>query len=400
VARTPRQRRLQSGDRESGRRKGANPLAAAIFALVAGAAGVIYWLDASYDPHDEFSVPTVAMKLVPASKPEKPPPPKQPQSAKAEPPAKPAPVVRENPPTVEPVTTPAPDKAVATPSTTPVAKPEPAAPHPGQMAPAPDPDLIEASEDGDLPVVSADGRSALRVYARPHAANGDPRIAVVVGDIGLSRERSIAAIQQLPGAVTLAFSPYGKDLITLVDQARDGGHEILLQTPMEPLTFPLDDPGPHTLLTSLPAKANIERLEWVMSRFSGYTGIVSHMGSRFTYSDQHLEPILATLLRRGLMYLEAATDGQSKAGALSTSLGLPNLVATHRLDYVASLPHIDGQLKALEATARRDGYAIAIASPYPVTIERLSQWSRALPSRGLDLAPISALLGGSGKQGG
>lgn len=366
MARTPRQRgqRRGGGARISGK-KGANPLAAAVFVLVIGGAGLFYWLHSSYDPHEEFRVPAVAMKLGP--KPVK---------------------------DIKPVN---PVKPVGTNDAAKPAPERPAPPSPTVMAVAPDPDLIESTDVGDLPVVALDGRTSLSVYAKPHVATGQPQIAIVLSDIGLSQATTAASIQQLPGAITLAFSPYGSDLKNLTKQAREGGHEILLQTPMEPLTFPLDDPGPHTLLTSLPAKVNIERLEWLMSRFTGYTGIINHMGSRFTSSSQHLQPILTTLHRRGLMYLESDVDGHSEANALATSIGMPNLASTHVLDRETSIPHIDEQLQALEATARKEGIAIGIANPYPVTIERLSLWSRTLPTKGIELAPVSALLRRQGK---
>jgi polysaccharide deacetylase 2 family uncharacterized protein YibQ len=373
--------------------------------MVAGAGGLIYWLHASYDPHDEFIVPVVGMKLAPEPQEAN-----EQKAAEKAPDVAPAPASSQEQPESTKAAPTAPtseseSKVAAGPESgneqsVRVARPEPVVSGVVTLAPAPDPDLVETSEIGDLPIVASDGRTSLSVYARPHRSTGHPRIAVVLSDVGLNRERTIAAIRQLPGPITLAFSPYGSDLPELTRQAREGGHEILLQTPMEPLTFPLDDPGPHMLLTTLPAKANIERLEWVMSRFSGYTGIVSHMGSRFTFSDQHLQPVLTTLHRRGLMYLESATDGQSKASALGTALGLPNLAATVRLDREASAPHIDEQLQVLERAARQDGFAIAIANPYPVTIERLSQWSRTLADKELDLAPVSALLEQARKEGG
>ena len=48
---------------------------------------------------------------------------------------------------------------------------------------------------------------------------------------------------------------------------------------MEPFDYPDNDPGPQTLLTSLEASQNIDRLHWLMSRFQGYVGIANHMGA-------------------------------------------------------------------------------------------------------------------------
>lgn len=72
---------------------------------------------------------------------------------------------------------------------------------------------------------------------------------------------------------------YGADLANLAEQARAQKHGVLLQSPMAPFDFPDNDPGPQTLLTSLGADQNIDRLHWQMSRFQGYVGLISYMAA-------------------------------------------------------------------------------------------------------------------------
>ncbi|MDP1340887.1 divergent polysaccharide deacetylase family protein, partial [Klebsiella variicola] len=74
------------------------------------------------------------------------------------------------------------------------------------------------------------------------------------------------AIETLPPEVTLSFAPYGPRLQEWIDKAREAGHEVLLELPMEPFGYPQNDPGPHTLLTGGNTAENISRLEWLMSR--------------------------------------------------------------------------------------------------------------------------------------
>ncbi len=46
-----------------------------------------------------------------------------------------------------------------------------------------------------------------------------------------------ARSRKLPGAVTLAFVPYGADIEASRTKAREDGHEVLLQVPMEPVNI-------------------------------------------------------------------------------------------------------------------------------------------------------------------
>ncbi|MEX0628099.1 MAG: divergent polysaccharide deacetylase family protein, partial [Cucumibacter sp.] len=146
------------------------------------------------------------------------------------------------------------------------------------------PDLIEASPHGPVPRLGPGGQKPADIYARasigPAAAAGRPRIALLVTGLGLAEASSRSAISGLPGNVTLAFAPYGDLVVELAHAAREGGHEIMLQIPMEPFDYPDTDPGPQTLLAGEPASANLDRLYWLMSRIGAYTGLVNYMGAR------------------------------------------------------------------------------------------------------------------------
>ena len=120
------------------------------------------------------------------------------------------------------------------------------------LTPAPDKRLVDKSKYGLLPRVAADGARPSEVYARPPLLSGKlkasaPRVALLVGGLGLSQASTNSAISGLPGAVSLGFAPYGADLERDVAQARDAGHEAVLQLPMEPFDYPANNPGPHTL---------------------------------------------------------------------------------------------------------------------------------------------------------
>ena len=219
-----------------------------------------------------------------------------------------------------------------------------------------------------------------------------PRIAVVLTGLGLSSAATEAAIKQLPPAVTLSFTPYSRKLNQWVALARVNGHEVMLDLPMEPTSYPNDDPGPQALLTALSSRQNLDRLRWTLDRTTGYVGVATIMGSRFTASENHLEPILTALKNRGLLFLDNRSSDQSIAGQLATRIGVPRAINDRALDRAqASRVAIDARLVQIESIALADGVAVAMGRPYPVTIERLREWAQEVESRGFVLAPISAV---------
>jgi polysaccharide deacetylase 2 family uncharacterized protein YibQ len=254
--------------------------------------------------------------------------------------------------------------------------------------------LLEKSRYGMIPVI-ADGLKPFTAYAaeadRVRAAKM-PVIAIVVGGLGVGAAKTTDAIMKLPAAVTLAFTPYGSDPGKLAERARTQRHEILLQIPMEPFDYPDNDPGPQTLLTTLGAEQNLDRLYWHLSRFQGYAGIANFMGARFVTADAVMQPIVREAAKRGLGYLDDGSAPRSVAPALAASQAMPFARADFTIDAVPTSTEIDRTLAQLESLARERGTAVGIASALPISIERIGVWIKTLESRGIMLVPLTTAM--------
>ena len=215
-------------------------------------------------------------------------------------------------------------------------------------------------------------------------------IAIIIDDIGLDKPRSYKAIN-LPAPVTLAVLPYGDNLPPMVEEARRKGHEIMLHLPMEPLGRSAD-PGPNALLSSLSPEEIRRRLFWNLNQFQSYVGVNNHMGSRFTSHAELLRPVLEEIDRRGLLFVDSITSSKTTGYRLASELGLPFAVRDVFLDNELNPAYIQKQLKEVEETARRKGFAVAIGHPHDVTIDVLDSWIKELPDRRLALAPITTII--------
>jgi uncharacterized protein len=267
--------------------------------------------------------------------------------------------------------------------------------------PAVDPKFIEMTPRGPVPRIAADGTRPADAFARPvqplPGKPDAPRVALIVGGLGVSANTTADAISKLPEAVTLGFVPYGSDVAALATRARTSGHEILLQVPMEPFDYPDNDPGPQTLLTTLTPQQNIDRLYTVMGKIQGYVGMTNTMGARFTASEDALSPILHETAKRGLIYVDDGASPRSAAGRIAGAGNLSFVRTDVVLDAVPTAKEIDRALDRLEMTAREHGFAVGMASALPVAIDRLAAWAKAAEGRGLLLVPISAIAA-KGKQ--
>ena len=254
--------------------------------------------------------------------------------------------------------------------------------------------LLEPSRYGMIPVAT-DGVRPFTAYAaqadRAKAAKV-PVVSVVIGGLGVGAAKTSDAIMKLPGAVTLAFTPYGADPSKLAERARAQHHEILLQIPMEPYDYPDNDPGPQTLLTTLGPDQNLDRLYWHLSRLQAYVGIANFMGTRFIATEQVMQPIVRDAAKRGLAFFDDGSAPRSVASAVAGAQAMPFAKGDVTIDAVPTPGEIDHALAKLEELAKERGYAIGTASALPVSIERIGLWVKALEAHGVMLAPLTTVM--------
>lgn len=398
------------------KRRGDAPLATAWLLLVACIAATVAWLlfraEDTEQEHPNLRAESVMLPVEPRPEPEPP----MAEAAPAEAAPAEAPAVAETPAPAqqaaeatgaeEPAAAPpqqamapaAPEMAPEASHETPAAAPHgerPAAPEreADMLIPAPDPGLVEQTPLGPMPKIGADGRVPWRVYARPFdGPEKAPKLAIVLTGLGLSYNDTRAAIDKLPGGVTFSFDPYTDSLQQWIAVARAHGHEVLIDLPLEPINYPQSDPGPQTLLLGASAADNQARLDWVLTRASGYVGVASAYGASFSGAVNAMLPVLQTLHRRGLIYVDNHIAGQALPTRLARDIGVPLVTNDRYLDAEGTRGALDVRLGELERQARSSGHAVGFAAPHPTSIDRLAEWLKQLETKKILLAPATAMI--------
>lgn len=258
------------------------------------------------------------------------------------------------------------------------------------LTPAPIAGLSQPGPSGPLPVIATDGRVPAQAYARPFTPNGRPRVALIVGGLGLNAVTTRAAIERLPAEVTLSFVPYAEDLQGWIDLARRQGHEVLIEIPMEPTGYPSNDPGPQTLLVNATPEDIDARMAWLLGRATGYFGVTNYLGDRFVTSDTGMSAFLGILRQRGLAFFD---DGVARRRPGAWSRASADTI----IDETQTPAAIIARLNALEAAAKTRGAALGTGFAYPVTVEAAARWTAGLEARGVQLAPASAMAARPGR---
>lgn len=278
---------------------------------------------------------------------------------------------------------------------------------PDPLTTAPDPRLVEQARFGILPKIGEDGAKPRDVYSRSlmavspkiqsavsrsgsAAPISKPRVGIIVIGAGLSAASTIEALIALPADITFAFSPYADNAGNQVADARRDGHEIMLEIPMESASPRIQDPGRMALLTELEVNENLERLSWIMSRFSGYFGLIPALGEKFLAQPEKLMPVLQDLSDRGLAMISPITSPITED--LARRLKLPFDQVSIQIDTNLDEKSIGVELTKLEEIARKKGSAIGTMRPLGLTTRQLKTWIKTLSDKGIELVPVSAIV--------
>lgn len=241
--------------------------------------------------------------------------------------------------------------------------------------------------EGGLPPEPAGAPAAVR--QPPPAAGNNPRIAIVIDDLGRGLG-SVDALLALGEPLTYAVLPFESDTPRVVGRLREAGAEILLHLPME--ARGKNDPGPGALRVAMSRDELQAETRSALAAVPGATGVNNHMGSALAADARAMEAVLEVLKEDGLYFLDSRTAADTQGYAVARRLGLPAGERQVFLDNERDTAAIAAQLQALFELARSRGGAIAIAHPYAETLSALRSELPKAKAAGIEVVPASQLL--------
>lgn len=232
--------------------------------------------------------------------------------------------------------------------------------------------------------------AALAGQTTEATANQQPRIALIIDDIGFSRSIASQFIQlNLP--LTFSILPHLHYSRELAVALHAGGYEIMLHQPMEPYDSCFD-PGPGALFVGDDAEIIERVLDKNIGSMPFATGMNNHMGSRFTASPEEITETLMFIKTRGLFFIDSYTSSNSIAYATARKCRLSTAHRHVFLDNTRSVPAILFQLNRLRQHALQFGRAIGIGHPHMETALAIGRFANRLNRSEIAFVSASQIL--------
>jgi len=215
-------------------------------------------------------------------------------------------------------------------------------------------------------------------------------VSIIIDDLGYNQALAQRALN-LPGPVSYSILPELSDSAMLARIAEEKHRDVLLHLPMQAIGG--QAMGPGGLSTEMNNEAIKNILSSDLATVPNAVGISNHMGSLFTSDPDAMHKFMGDMKNyQNLFFLDSLTTSKSQARAVAEQNGIPFISRDVFLDNERTPEAIAAQFELTLKIAEKFGRAVAIAHPYPETLEFLEQNLHSLKNGSVRLVPISLLV--------
>lgn len=210
---------------------------------------------------------------------------------------------------------------------------------------------------------------------------GNPRLAIILDDLGYDRSAADSLLA-LPFALTVSVIPNLPLSTEVAEEAYRRGDQVLLHLPMESESSDVKHEDIE-LRVGMNAEQVQSTVSGMLETVPHVVGVNNHQGSRATADPALMETLMLTLRRHGLFFIDSRTTTATVAYTVAERSGVRAASRKVFLDDTPTKEAVLAQLNLAARDAARDGSAIAIGHPHPVTIAALAEAVPGLEAHGI-----------------
>ncbi len=231
----------------------------------------------------------------------------------------------------------------------------------------------------------------LLCFGANSVATGQPRIAIIIDDLGYRLDAGRRAIE-LPGPVAFAVLPGTPRAHTLANLAHERGKEVLLHLPLQAAAddMPGEQPGIHL---DMSRQQFVAAFSAAIDSVPHVTGVNNHRGSLLTRHPGHMRWLMEEIRARDdLYFIDSYTTHESVALQIAHETGVYAAKRDVFLDPDTSRETVEREFERLKKLAEQRGAVVAIGHPHPATLELLERELPLLESQGFELVSVGDLV--------
>jgi polysaccharide deacetylase 2 family uncharacterized protein YibQ len=224
--------------------------------------------------------------------------------------------------------------------------------------------------------------------------NKKTRLAIIVDDFGYFNDDLLDKFLALDKNLTFAIMPHLQHSRDVMHKAASAGIETMIHMPMEPMSYPKNDPGPNAIFVHLQEKEIVRRVEKYIAELTLCKGANNHMGSLATADVDVMNIVLSTLQEHNLYFVDSKTTQSSVAFHTAQKKLMKSLENNIFLDSPnLSDETMNQKIAQLKLLMQNKDAIVAITHCTNVEkYEYLAKFLKKISSFDLELVPVSELF--------
>ena len=251
------------------------------------------------------------------------------------------------------------------------------------MPPSPTPAAKEAGEARK----EKEEKEKEKMKALPPA-----RLALIIDDGGYSTDK-IKGIVGMGRPMTFAILPNTPHARKVALIAHENGEQVMLHLPMEPRDsdrVPLEQ---DTVLAGMDKQEVQTILQKDLAQIPHVRGVNNHMGSKATEDAKVMQALMEVLKSKGLFYIDSHTSSHTVGPQMARQAGIAFGSNYRFIDQENGLESIKKTIRQAMTKARKEGKAIAIGHPRPLTAQAIREMIPEIEKAGIKLVFASEVVG-------
>ena len=218
------------------------------------------------------------------------------------------------------------------------------------------------------------------------------QLAIVVDDFGFFGSDLLNDFCKLPPEITFAIIPKQKHSKETMNEAAKYHHETIIHIPMEPKSYPKNDPGKDAIYITQQPKEMQRIIEGFIKELPNCIGANNHMGSLITANPDAMKVVLKTLQKHNLFFIDSKTTSSSVAKEVADDFMMPCQENSLFLDNTGlENSKLDKKIKILKRI-KRDKIVVITHCTSRKKLEFLQKFIKKAKKNGFELIPVSELF--------
>lgn len=218
------------------------------------------------------------------------------------------------------------------------------------------------------------------------------RLALIIDDGGYSIEK-IKGIVGMGRPMTFAILPNTPHARKVALLAHENGDQVMLHLPMEPRESDQHSLEKDTVLAGMDKQEIQTILQKDLTQIPHVRGVNNHMGSKATEDTTVMRALMEVLKKEGLFYIDSHTSSHTVGPQMARQAGVAFGSNDRFIDQEKDLQTIKKAIRQAMAKAKKEGKAIAIGHPHPLTAQAIREMIPEIEKAGIKLVFASEVVG-------